>query len=90
MTMHNAQQRKRMAQLGTAMGIIMGGLGVCAGFYVGVIRPAVQSDRWQTLPAHSLWIGGAILALLMLGAASYLVRWARKGGRVARKDPAEW
>lgn len=75
---------RRMAQLGVVIGAILGVIGLMAGFYFGVIQPAIESGRWRALPLQSIWIGGVLLVLILAASIAYLIRWIRG----ARASPA--
>ncbi|GEM_PF-1494910 len=65
------------AKIGVVVGAILGLLGTMAGFFFGVIRPAMISGRWHELPTHSIWLGGAIMTAIIVACTVYLVRWFR-------------
>jgi len=85
--------RKRMhyAKLGTIIGAIFSLLGMMAGFYFGVIRPAMSSGRAHELPMHSIWMGIALFAALVLVSGFYLWRWFRGPRKPpSKQDGEEW
>jgi len=65
------------AKLGVIIGAIFSVLGTVAGFYFGVVRPALSSGQAHDLPVHSIWVGGILLAFLIAVCAFYLWRWIR-------------
>jgi len=63
------------AKLGVILGVFFSFLGTAAGFYFGVLRPALSSG--QGMPLQSLWGGIVLVAILALVGGIWLWRWIR-------------
>jgi len=86
-----SKKRLHLAKLGTIIGAIFSLLGIVTGFYFGIIRPAISSGRAHELPMHSILMGIALSAVLILVGGFYLWRWFR-GPRQppSKQDGEEW
>jgi len=84
-------KRMRQAKLGVVIGAIFSLLGTAAGFYFGVIRPALLSGKLHELPVRSVLMGAVLGALLILVCGIFLWRWVRGPKRPpAESDADEW
>lgn len=78
------------AKIGVVIGAILGLLGTMAGFFFGVIRPAVASGRWHELPTQSIWLGGMILLAIIATCIFQLVRWCRGARDTVGEGDENW
>jgi len=60
------------AKIGVIIGAIFSMLGTAAGFYFGVVRPALSNGQTHTLPPYSLLAGIILLAILITACGFYL------------------
>jgi len=85
-----SKQKLSPAKLGIVIGIILGVLGTVAGFYFGVLRPALSSGQFE-IPARSLWAGIVLIAVLVVACGVWLWRWIRGSGQRPRdQDGEDW
>jgi len=89
---HNQTEKKiSPAKLGVVIGAILSLLGTVAGFYFGVVRPALLSGKLYELPVRSVLMGAVLGALLILVCGIGLWRWVRGPKRPpAESDADEW
>jgi Mg/Co/Ni transporter MgtE len=92
MTIHKQRQERqapRAARVGIIIGAVLGTIGALAGFYVGILRPAIDSGQWKQLPIGSLWLGGAVLITLLVIPCALVVR-ARARAAARAKSSDDW
>ncbi|NLC60682.1 MAG: hypothetical protein GX761_05290 [Gammaproteobacteria bacterium] len=80
----------RFARLGLIAGIIMGVVGTGAGFYFGVVAPAIESGSWQGLSPHVLLAGAGLLLALILGVSVYCWYYMRRNPQVPDTNADDW
>jgi len=86
-----SEKRLHLAKLCTITGAIFSLLGIAAGFYFGIIRPAVSSGRAHELPMHSILMGIALSTVLIFVGGFYLWRWFRGPKKPpSKQDGEEW
>jgi len=73
-----APSRKRLspAKLGIIFGVVLSALGIVAGFYFGVLRPALSSGQVE-MPVRSIWAGIVLGVILIVACGVWLWRWIR-------------
>lgn len=79
------RQRKRAALIATIIGGILGFMGLAAGLYIGVIRPALAAGNTLHLP-RSLLIATGILMLLGVLWIAWLIGARRRAKRETAHD----
>jgi len=80
----------RLARLGVIVGVIMGVVGTSAGFYFGVVSPAIKSGSWQSLPPHVLWIGPALVLILVVSVCVFTWRHMRRRSQASTDTKFDW
>lgn len=78
------------AKIGVVIGAILGLLGTMAGFFFGVIRPALASGRWHELPTQSIWLGTVIMLVIIAICVFHLIRWYRGARAPAAQSEENW
>jgi len=85
-----AGKKSSIAKISAIIGAIFGLLGIFAGFYFGVLAPALANGQLQALSARSRWAGGMMLVALVVVCGFYLWRWLRGPQQPPKAQHDEW